>query len=228
MTGERHSQPTENPYKASAREVESEPARVVKEVPWSGTAHFLTSAIGAALATAIYWMYRELGGTRFYIAMFLSTTFGFSIAQLFVLWRFKAVCMSKRRPTLEDTARLISALIGGIMVIVASWRNLPDAISAAGLGVMFFGAAHTSFSSSDAVLVEKRAVYTLVGLLWAAFSIALACYVAWELMNSFAWTVVVLATAAILHCAAYFASRACFRKLYGSGNGSRGATITER
>lgn len=131
------------------------------------------------------------------------------------------------RPTTDDTARLISMLVGVTIIIVAYWRSLPYAVSATGVGVTFFGSAHACVSSSGAVPAEKRPIYTLLGLFGAAACIALVCYVAWELTNSIAATAVVLAATAIVYSVVFFASRAWVAKFHGDRKGTRGANITE-
>lgn len=102
-----------------------------------------------------------------------------------------------------SVSELVASLTGGAIMFLSHFFSFPDVMFAVGFAMTFVGALFSARSSTQAIPIEKRLPFTIVGFITTTALIGMVCYIVWDYTSSIASFLCVLTVATIAWLATF-------------------------
>ena len=77
-------------------------------------------------------------------------------------------------------AECVASLTGCAIMLSSQILSFPDVVLAVGFAMAFLGGVFSARSSTQAIPIEKRLPYTIIGFIITTAMIAMVCYIVWD------------------------------------------------
>ena len=100
-------------------------------------------------------------------------------------------------------AECVASLTGCAIMLSSQILSFPDVVLAVGFAMAFLGGVFSARSSTQAIPIEKRLPYTIIGFIITTAMIAMVCYIVWDYTSSIASLLCALTVATIAWLATF-------------------------